>query len=102
MNKKRTIKYVILVIAILIVLIILLTSLGDIKKIVNIFKTSVKWYYLLACLGAVLIYFFFVESSLYVLVKKKYKDKLKTEGYKKETAQKISGDKNLNSVAMQK
>ncbi len=74
MNKKKTIKYVILVIAILIVLIILLTSLGDIKKIANIFKTSVKWYYLLACLGAVLIYFFFVESSLDFLFKKKYKD----------------------------
>ena len=74
MNKKKTIKYVILVIAILIVLIILLTSLGDIKKIANIFKTSVKWYYLLACFGAVLLYFFFVESSLFVLIKRKYKD----------------------------
>ena len=74
MNKKRTIKYVILVIAILIVLIILLTSLGDIKKIANIFKTSVKWYYLLACLGVVLLYFFFVETSLFILIKNKYKD----------------------------
>lgn len=74
MDKKKTIKYVIFVIAILIVLIILLTSLGDIKKIANIFKTSVKWYYLLACFGAVLLYFFFVESSLFVLIKRKYKD----------------------------
>ena len=74
MNKKRNIKYVILVIAILIVLIILLTSLGDIKKIANIFKTSVKWYYLLACLGVVLLYFFFVETSLFILIKNKYKD----------------------------
>lgn len=73
-SRNKIIKNLILVVGILIVLIILLCSLGDITKIWNIITNNTKPWHLLLCLGVVLLYAFFNQLSLVMLVKHKYKD----------------------------
>lgn len=73
-SKNKILKNLLIVAIILIILIILLCSLGDITKIWGILKTNTNPIGLLICLVVVLLYCFFNQLGLIILVKNKYKD----------------------------
>lgn len=73
-SRKKIIKYLILILAILILLVILLTQVGDIKKIINVFAQGFNAWWLVACIGLILLYCFVYKLPLIILVKRHYKN----------------------------
>lgn len=73
-SKKKIIKNLILVFAILIILIITVFSLGDIKTICDVLIHQTNYAYIAICVALILLYCFFFQLSLTILIKHKYKE----------------------------
>lgn len=73
MNKKKTARNLIIVVALLIILIVLISQIGDISKIYNIITTSANIKCFLVVIAVLIGYVLFYQLSLIFLTKQKYK-----------------------------